>query len=202
MDGFKRSELIPLTYRLPADSTQAIKRDERKWHRRCGRFFRYADFAKAWKNFFSGRSRPVYLDSANDLNSLDSNMIMPWTNFMTLAFLVLIASACSKDPEQAGQNADWQRGRAVYVANCIACHNNDPSKDGPLGPAIKGSPPELIESRVLRTDYPPGYKPKRNTQVMPTFPYLKSEIPYLVAYLSEGQPDDRRQTTGFIQQNH
>jgi mono/diheme cytochrome c family protein len=122
-------------------------------------------------------------------------MIKPPTNFLRLSFLLLIAGACSKNSEQAGQNPEWQRGRAVYVANCIACHNNDPSKDGPIGPAIKGSPPELLESRVLRTDYPPGYKPKRNTQVMPTFPYLKSEIPYLVAYLSDGQTGDGGRAT-------
>jgi mono/diheme cytochrome c family protein len=100
-----------------------------------------------------------------------------------LIVLTLVVSACSKQSEQSKRNPDWEKGRAVYVANCVACHNNDPSKDGPIGPAIKGSPPELIESRVLRTEYPPGYKPKRNTKVMPTFPFLKAEIPYLVAYL-------------------
>jgi mono/diheme cytochrome c family protein len=107
----------------------------------------------------------------------------PSRSFLLIVLLILAASACSKASEQSGQSADWQRGRAVYIANCVACHNNDPSKDGPIGPAIKGSPPELIESRVLRTDYPPGYKPKRNTKVMPTFPFLKTEIPYLTAYL-------------------
>ncbi|HEX2931496.1 MAG TPA: cytochrome c, partial [Candidatus Binatia bacterium] len=71
----------------------------------------------------------------------------------------------------------------IYVANCVACHGNDPSRDGPIGPAIKGSPKELVESRVLSTTYPPGYKPKRPTQVMPQFPFLKDEIPYLVTYL-------------------
>ncbi|MGH7929696.1 MAG: c-type cytochrome [Candidatus Binatia bacterium] len=98
----------------------------------------------------------------------------------------LIISACSRDSDQssgASKNPDWKRGRAVYVANCVACHNGDPSKDGPIGPALKGSPPELLEHRVLRTEYPPGYKPKRNTKVMPTFPFLKSEIKYLAAYL-------------------
>ena len=69
------------------------------------------------------------------------------------------------------------------MANCIACHNNDPSKDGPIGPAIKGSPTELLEARVLRNGYPPDYKPKRLTKLMPQFPFLKEEIPYLVAYL-------------------
>jgi mono/diheme cytochrome c family protein len=69
------------------------------------------------------------------------------------------------------------------VANCVACHNNDPSKEGPIGPAIKGSSQELIEARVLSTSYPPGYKPKRPTQVMPQFPFLKDEVRFLSAYL-------------------
>jgi mono/diheme cytochrome c family protein len=71
----------------------------------------------------------------------------------------------------------------VFVANCVACHNNDPSKDGPIGPAIKGSSRELLEARVLRNAYPLDYKPKRATKLMPQFPFLKSEIPYLAAYL-------------------
>ena len=103
-----------------------------------------------------------------------------------LLICALTASACSGDSGEssgAGKNPDWQRGRAVYVANCVACHNSDPSKDGPIGPALKGSPPELVRSRVLKTEYPPGYKPKRNTKVMPTFPFLESEIKYLAEYL-------------------
>jgi mono/diheme cytochrome c family protein len=95
-------------------------------------------------------------------------------------------SACSKDSDQAAQaskDPDWGRGRAIYIANCVACHNSDPSKDGPIGPALKGSARELIEARVLTSNYPPNYQPKRPTKVMPQFPFLKSEIPYLAAYL-------------------
>ena len=94
--------------------------------------------------------------------------------------------ACSKesdDPSKSAKNVDSERGRAVFVANCVACHNNDPSRDGPIGPAIKGSSRELLEARVLSTSYPPGYKPKRPTHVMPQFPFLRDEIPYLAAYL-------------------
>ena len=91
---------------------------------------------------------------------------------------------CSKDSKDAPENPDAARGRAVFLANCVACHNNDPSKDGPIGPAIKGSSRELIEARVLSTSYPPNYKPKRPTKVMPQFPFLKDEIPYLAAYLN------------------
>lgn len=111
-------------------------------------------------------------------------------NFLAISCLLSITlstGACSKESDRrpgSDRNAAVERGRAVYVANCVACHNSDPSKDGPIGPAIKGSPPELIEYRVLRTEYPAGYKPKRNTNLMPTFPYLKDQIPYLVSYLS------------------
>jgi mono/diheme cytochrome c family protein len=95
-------------------------------------------------------------------------------------------AACSKESDQsspAAKDPDWQRGRTVFVANCVACHNNDPSKDGPIGPAIKGSSKELIAARVLKTAYPPNYKPKRPTTVMPQFPFLEPEIPYLTVYL-------------------
>jgi mono/diheme cytochrome c family protein len=105
---------------------------------------------------------------------------------MAAALIAFSVSACSNDPDQgdkAAKNPDWQRGRAVYVANCVACHNSDPSKDGPIGPAIKASSQELLQARVLSTSYPPGYKPKRPTHVMPQFPFLKDEIPYLAAYL-------------------
>ena len=107
-------------------------------------------------------------------------------SIFALAFLALALDACSKDSEhttESEKSADWKRGRAVYVANCTACHNNDPSKDGPIGPANKGSSKELIEARVLSTSYPPGYKPKRPTKIMPQFPFLKDEIPYLAEYL-------------------
>lgn len=98
---------------------------------------------------------------------------------------VLIITACSKKSDAPSEPvSDRDRGRAVYIANCVACHNNDPSKDGPIGPAIKGSPKELIEARVLRGSYPPNYKPKRPTKIMPQFPFLEPEIPYLAAYLS------------------
>jgi mono/diheme cytochrome c family protein len=103
-----------------------------------------------------------------------------------IGVLLLSLSACSKESEQSGKadhSPDWQRGRAVFVANCVACHNSDPSKDGPLGPAIRGSAQELIEARVLRSEYPPHYKPKRTTKLMPSFPYLKEEVPYIAAYL-------------------
>ena len=81
--------------------------------------------------------------------------------------------------KDGGARFDWGNLQAL----CVACHNRDPSKDGPLGPAIKGSSQELLEARVLTSNYPPNYQPKRPTKVMPQFPFLKSEIPYLATYL-------------------
>src|ERR1043166_5935413 len=109
---------------------------------------------------------------------------------LLMVIFALALSGCSKESDkspQSAKNADWERGRALYAANCVSCHNADPSKDGPIGPAIKGSSKELLEGRVLRTEYPPNYKPKRNTKIMPQFPFLKTEIPYLAIYLNGDQ---------------
>jgi mono/diheme cytochrome c family protein len=113
---------------------------------------------------------------------------MIWLKRALAALSLATVMACSKEAEQSPQGAkdpSWERGRAIFVANCVACHNNDPSRDGPIGPAIKGSSKELLEARVLSTTYPPGYKPKRPTKVMPQFPFLKNEIPHLAAYLAK-----------------
>lgn len=101
--------------------------------------------------------------------------------------MCLIVSACTKDsnlPTQTARAGDANRGRGIYLSNCAACHNSsDPSKDGPIGPAIKGSSQALLEARILTAGYPQGYNPKRKTAVMPAQPYLKSAIPDLAAFL-------------------
>ena len=76
-----------------------------------------------------------------------------------------------------------EAGRSVYNANCIACHNLDPTKDGVLGPAIAGASMPLIEARVMRAEYPEGYAPKRPTKVMVALPHLEPKLPELAAYL-------------------
>lgn len=76
-----------------------------------------------------------------------------------------------------------ERGRQVYLAQCTQCHAADPAQPGPVGPPVKGSSRELLEAKVLRGTYPPGYRPKRPTSVMPPQPQLAPEIPALAAYL-------------------
>ena len=78
---------------------------------------------------------------------------------------------------------DPERGKQVWLAQCVMCHNIDPGKDGTIGPAVKGASGELLEMRVLHGTYPPGYKPKRDTKVMPARPDLAASLPDLTAYL-------------------
>jgi mono/diheme cytochrome c family protein len=75
------------------------------------------------------------------------------------------------------------RGRQVYLAQCIQCHNANPAIPGPVGPAVKGAARELLDAKVVRGEYPPGYRPQRPTKVMPPQPTLAPDISALAAYL-------------------
>ena len=79
-------------------------------------------------------------------------------------------------------------GKQVYAANCTACHNADPTRDGTIGPALAGSSPELVRARVLKAEYPPGYTPKRDSHLMPAQPFLASQVDDIAAYLGSLQP--------------
>ena len=95
------------------------------------------------------------------------------------------AAEPTAEPVAASPAELAQRGRQVYMANCIACHSQDPSADGALGPAVAGSSYELLEARVLRAEYPEGYTPKRPSKVMIARPHLEDELEALHAYLAE-----------------
>jgi mono/diheme cytochrome c family protein len=78
-----------------------------------------------------------------------------------------------------------KRGRGVYMNVCVACHNGDPSRDGSIGPSLAGATRELIEWRVVKGEYPPGYTPKRTTNAMPAFPHLAGDVDDLYAFVRE-----------------
>jgi len=100
---------------------------------------------------------------------------------MLVALLALVALAgCSEEPKLSAQG---ERGRQIYQAQCIACHNPDPAKAGPIGPDVRGSSEELLRAKVLGGSYPPGYAPKRATKVMQPMPQLANDIPALAEYL-------------------
>lgn len=97
---------------------------------------------------------------------------------------VLFLCSCSKNTQPEKPLNDLARkGRSVYLAHCIACHNPDPTLSGSIGPDLAGSSLELIKERVLRRSYPAGYTPKRKSQQMPAFPQLEQDLPAVAEYL-------------------
>ncbi len=92
-------------------------------------------------------------------------------------------SACTKTNEKP-LSALEQKGKSVYMTNCIACHNPDPRYAGSIGPDVAWSSLELITARVVHQSYPPGYIPKRKSGLMPALPFLEKDIPALHAYLN------------------
>jgi mono/diheme cytochrome c family protein len=92
------------------------------------------------------------------------------------------AAGAPGSPSTGRGNAEL--GRQVYLARCTACHAPDPSRDGRVGPAVKGASLELVRSRVLWAAYPPGYAPKRGTRIMPPQPDLAARINDLAVYLA------------------
>jgi len=103
--------------------------------------------------------------------------------FLCSTFLMSGCFEKNKDASSDSENL-VRRGRSVYVAQCTACHNQDPRKDGALGPAIADSSIEMLRIRVIDGKYPKGYKPKRSTTVMVPLPHLKNDIEALHAFIS------------------
>lgn len=100
-------------------------------------------------------------------------------------------AACTKqaaspplDPAQANAEKLRSRGQQIYMANCTSCHNPNPKIAGAVGPDLAGSSAELIKTRLMSATYPSGYKPKRQTTVMPAFPAIAPEAPAIAAYLN------------------
>jgi mono/diheme cytochrome c family protein len=100
--------------------------------------------------------------------------------YMRIVLLVLLLVTL-----QAKASKLYEQGKDVYMNNCIACHNADPSSEGSIGPAVDKSSKELVEARVLHASYPKDYKPKRNTHIMYEFPQLKDDIDAITAYLND-----------------
>lgn len=103
---------------------------------------------------------------------------------MVAHFLLVAFFACpSTAPVASTLSPEAEKGKAVYAANCLACHNRDPAKPGSLGPEVNGASRELLEARVIRGEYPAGYTPKRTSTLMQPLPKLAPDIDALAAYL-------------------
>jgi mono/diheme cytochrome c family protein len=100
--------------------------------------------------------------------------------------LPLLLLACS----EGGSDPLVKRGEQVYLNNCTACHARDARVAGPVGPPVAGSSLELLQAKVLRNEYPPGYTPKRESNAMIALPHLEPELPALAAYLGTLAPQE------------
>lgn len=116
-------------------------------------------------------------------------MRSPGIRAVTAIACALLLAACSGDSESSGgddpQAELVARGRSVYMAYCIACHNVDPTKPGGLGPPNAGASRELLQAKVIRGEYPPGYTPLRDTNAMIPLPHLEGDIDALAAFLAQ-----------------
>jgi len=79
---------------------------------------------------------------------------------------------------------DIEKGRMVYFANCVSCHNNNPKKPGSIGPAVYGVPIDVLTQKTLSGKYPENYRPKRTSKIMPLMPHLIREISNLHAFIN------------------
>lgn len=112
------------------------------------------------------------------------------SRFLLLAGLVFLCaaaaellSACNRK-EGTGADPAVAKGKVLYAASCIACHNMDPSREGTLGPAVKGAGLDLLKARVIHGTYPPGYTPKRDTKLMQKLPLTEADVEAIHAFLS------------------
>lgn len=99
---------------------------------------------------------------------------------LSLLGLAMLAAGCPPRDEPPAVT----RGRQAYLGTCIACHNMNPALDGAIGPAVRGSSKELLEAKVLRGTYPPGYRAKRETTAMPPQPQMASTLDDIHAFLN------------------
>ena len=80
--------------------------------------------------------------------------------------------------------ADIEKGRTVYFANCVSCHNNNPKKPGSLGPEVYGVSTDVLTQKIISGKYPENYSPKRKTKIMPLMPHFNKDISNLHAFIN------------------
>ena len=98
--------------------------------------------------------------------------------------IIAIESHVEVTKEPASQ---IEKGRRLYLSNCISCHNKDPSLKGPIGPEIVDAPMEVMTSKIMTGAYPAvlpqGFVPRRKTKLMRPIPKLKDDISAIYEYV-------------------
>lgn len=85
------------------------------------------------------------------------------------------------------QSFDLEKGKRLYLSNCISCHNKDPNKNGALGPEVADAPIEIMTAKIMTGRYPEvlpeGFVPKRSSKIMKPIPKLKDDIQDIYAWV-------------------
>ena len=117
--------------------------------------------------------------------------------FFALLLIMLVSNCEEKSIEQEEAEADQkkrnntvalttdiEKGRMVYFANCVSCHNNNPKKPGSIGPEVYGVSIDVLTQKIVSGKYPENYRPKRLSKIMPSMPHLNKEISNLHAFMN------------------
>jgi mono/diheme cytochrome c family protein len=90
-------------------------------------------------------------------------------------------------PTSKVDKATIEKGKRLYIANCLRCHNKDPSVKGSIGPEMVDAPYPVMYSKVMTGKYPnplpSGFVPKRKSRAMAAIPKLKDDIPAIWHYV-------------------
>ena len=87
-------------------------------------------------------------------------------------------------PNTVALTTDIEKGRMVYFANCVSCHNNNPKKAGSIGPEVYGVSIDVLTQKIVSGKYPENYRPKRPSKIMPSMPHFNKEISNLHAFIN------------------
>ena len=117
--------------------------------------------------------------------------------FFALLLIMLVSNCEKKNIEQEEAEADKkkfnntvalttaiEKGRMVYFANCVSCHNNNPKKPGSIGPEVYGVSIDVLTNKIVSGKYPENYRPKRKSKIMQSMPHLNKEISNLHAFIN------------------
>ena len=117
--------------------------------------------------------------------------------FFSLLMIMFVSNCEKKSIEQEEAEAeqkklnktvalttDIEKGRMVYFANCVSCHNNNTKKPGSIGPEVYGVPIDVLTQKIISGKYPKNYRPKRTSKLMPLMPHLNKEISNLHAFIN------------------
>ena len=117
--------------------------------------------------------------------------------FYALLLIMLISNCEKKNIEKENAKADQkkltntvalttaiEKGRMVYFANCVSCHNNNPKKPGSIGPEVYGVTIDVLTQKIVYGKYPENYRPKRPSKIMSSMPHLNKEISNLHAFIN------------------